>query len=131
MSQTHPLPKRTWKRKFHDAGRGILVAIRGHSSFTVHLVTAAAVVGLAVVLKVSRVELCVLALCITLVMTAELLNTSLEQLAKALGPEFCPHIRDGLDISSGAVLAASIGSVIIGMVVFWPHVMQLWTTGWR
>src|SRR5262245_57131446 len=100
MSELDQPPPRSWYREFHDAIRGIAVAIRDHNSFVVHLALAVGVVGLAVLLPLSHGESCVLFLCIVLVITAELFNTSLEQLAKAVDREFNPFLRDALDISS-------------------------------
>jgi diacylglycerol kinase len=97
---------------------------RGQSSFVAHLLATALVTAIATALGVSRLEWCILVLCIALVMTAELLNTSLEQLAKVHGPDFNPRVRDALDIGSGAVLAAAIGAVIAGALILLPRLLD-------
>jgi diacylglycerol kinase len=122
MPQPLPSSPRTWQHKFRDTVRGTLVAIRGDSSFAAHFAIALAVVGAAAVLRVSRTDWCLLVLCITLVMTAEFFNTAIEQLAKAISGEFHPHLRDGLDISGGAVLVASLGAAVVGIIVFLPYI---------
>ena len=52
------------------------------------------------------------------VFAAEVFNSALESLARAVTDKTDPHIRDALDIAAGAVLTASLGSVAVGLVLF-------------
>lgn len=106
-----------WRRKFACAFRGLAVGIKGQSSFTIHLPATLAVVAVGAWLDISFVEWLLVVLCITIVMAAELFNSAIEQLAKAITKEQHPQIRDALDIASGAVLAASLGAAVIGCLV--------------
>jgi diacylglycerol kinase len=109
---------RSWARKFADAFRGGSVAVRTNSSFWVHLPCAALVVVAGLVWNLEAWQWAVVGLCVILVLTAELLNTALEELAKAVDPTFNPHVRDALDIASAAVLMAALGAVLLGTLVF-------------
>jgi diacylglycerol kinase len=109
---------RSWPQKFRDAFRGLWLAVRGERSFAVHLPMAAAVAVAAVVLRVSLVEACVLTLCVTIVLAAEIFNTALERLAREIDREHNAHLAAALDIGSGAVLATAIGSATVGSAVF-------------
>ena len=111
-------PERYWNRKFRDAFRGMKEGVRGQSSFFVHFFTAAAVIAAAAVLGVSLVEWCLLLLCITGVLTAEMFNSALESMAKAITGESDPHLGNSLDIGSAAVLLASIGATVVGTIIF-------------
>ncbi len=111
-------PKRTWIEKFGDAFRGVKLGVHGQSSYFVHLFVAAAVVVAATLLKVSLCEWCVLLLCIAGVLTAEMFNSALESLARAITPEHSPAVGEGLDMASAAVLMAAIGSASIGTILF-------------
>ena len=73
---------------------------------------------LAGVLRVGAVEWCLLLLAITLVLVAEMFNTAIEHLAKAITDEHHPRVGTALDIGSAAVLVASLGAVAIGAMVF-------------
>jgi diacylglycerol kinase len=75
------------------------------------------VLAAAAQLRVTTIEWCILVLCITLVLTAELLNTALETLARMITRSFHPEIRDALDIAAAAVLVASLGSAVIGTLI--------------
>ena len=113
-----PKRKRPWRDKFADAFRGAKRGVRGQSSFFVHFFIAALVVAAALALRATRIEWCVLVLCITIVMTAEMFNSALEHMGRAMGDEYNPTLGSALDIGSAAVLTASIGAAIVGCVIF-------------
>jgi diacylglycerol kinase len=79
---------------------------------------AAAVAVSAVAARVSLVEGCLLVLCVTIVLAAETFNTALEFLAREITSDQRPGIGAALDIASGAVLLASVGSALVGSTVF-------------
>jgi len=124
MSKPELAARTSWVKKFRCAFRGAKLGVRGESSFFVHFFVAAAVVAAALVLKASLVDWCLLLLCITIVLTAEMINSAIERLARAVDSEPNSHIRDALDIGSGAVLVAAIGASIVGAVVFLNLVAQ-------
>lgn len=111
-------PNRSWVQKFRDAARGVKIAVRGESSFFVHLFVTATVILAAGVYERSPTEWCLLVLCITVVLAAETFNTAIEHLARAVSIETRPELRDALDIASGAVLLAAIGAATVGLIVF-------------
>ena len=110
--------KRTWRSKFLDSFRGIKRGVRGQTSFFVHGFAALAAIVAGLVLKVHRLEWQLIALCIALVFACEMFNTALESLAKAIDQRSNPRLRDALDMSSGAVLIASIGAAAVGLSIF-------------
>ena len=111
-------PKPTnWRAKFLCAFRGLRVGSRDQSSFFVHLPMACFVLAAAAQLKVTTVEWCLLVLCITIVLSAELMNAALETMARAITREFDSNIRDALDIAAAAVLVAAVGSVVVGTLI--------------
>ena len=65
----------------------------------------------------------ILALTISFVLTAEIMNSAFEALVDFLHPERHPEIRVIKDMAAGGVLLASIGAVIIGALLF---VASLW-----
>ena len=109
---------RHWRRKFHDAFRGVKEGVHGQGSFFVHFFVTVLVVVAGVVLGANLYEWCILALCITGVLTVEMFNSALESMAKAITGESDPHLGDSLDIGSAAVLIASIGASIVGTIIF-------------
>lgn len=113
-----PIPRTfRWSQKFLCAFRGLRVGSRGQSSFFVHIPTACFVLAAAAQFRVTTVEWCILVLCITVVLTAELMNTAIESLARAVTSEYDPRVRDALDIGAAAVLVASLGAMAIGTLI--------------
>ena len=117
-----PRPK-TWSSKFSNAFAGITKGIRGQNSFYVHIPSAIAVITISVILQLDAIRLSLLLLCIGIVMTAELFNSSLESLATAITREENPSIGDALDIASGAVLGSVVCAVLVGAVILLPAVL--------
>ena len=109
--------QRTWYQKFRCAFRGLRLGVRGQSSFLVHFVAAGLVISGAALLRIERAEWCVLALCITIVLTAEMFNSALEHLARAVDRAENRHLGSALDIGSAAVLTASLGATVVGSII--------------
>lgn len=105
---------RTWFAKFGDAFRGVARAVSSQSSFAIHLPAAVATLAVAAFLGLSLVEWCVLVGAIGLVIAAEVINTSIEFLAKAVTSDFDPNVRDALDIASAGVFVTVVTAVVIG-----------------
>jgi diacylglycerol kinase len=116
---------RSWFRKFYDAGRGCLFGMQGQSSFAVHFLIALVVIGLAAWLRVERWEWVTLLLCITAVLCAELFNSAVEYLARAITKEHDENIGHALDIASGAVLIAALGSAVVGGLILGPRLWEI------
>lgn len=109
-----------WPRKFGHAFRGTWRAVRSEDSFAVHLPVALAVIVVAAALRIPPRDWAPLVAAIGAVLVAELVNTAIESLARALGPRRHPRIRDALDVASAAVLVAAASAVVIGLLVLGP-----------
>ncbi len=108
---------RYWLTKFGHAFRGFGIASAQESSLQVHFAAAVIVAALAAWLRVTTVEAMLLTLCMTMVISAELMNAAIERLAKSVTREHCPYVRDALDVASGAVMAAVAGAILVGACI--------------
>ena len=124
MSSSRHLAGR-WARKFSNAFRGLWVGIKGQNSFVVYLPATAAVIAAAVSLGCGVTEWGLLLLCIAGVWVAELFNSSIESVARAVSSEQDPHLADALDVASGAVLAAVFGAVLVGTLILGNRLLPL------
>jgi len=109
---------------FRYAAEGIWTAFLHERVFTIELLAAIVVAIAGVVFKVSRIEGAVLAICITLVLSAECLNSALERMVDLVTPEYHPLAKQIKDLAAGAVLITAIGSVIIGLQIFGPKMLN-------
>ena len=126
---THVRKKQSWTSKFRIAFSGMLHAFKDQNSFYVHLPCAALVIGLMIFLQLDLNSYCALLICIGAVIVAELFNTSLEYLARAITNQADEQIRLALDVASGAVLVTSIFAIVVGLIVFVPELIRAFFGG--
>jgi diacylglycerol kinase (ATP) len=112
-------------RSFHYAIRGILRMVRCQHNAWIHAVATVAVLGAGLFLRLSRADWCWIILAISIVWTAEALNTAFEFLADAASPDFHPLVRDAKDVAAGAVLITAVASSVIGIIILWPYLEKL------
>jgi len=117
--------RRSWIQKFSDACRGVKIAVRAEVSFFVHLFITMIVVLTGAVLGLSRLEWCLIVLCIATTLSAEMFNTAIEKMARVVTQETNPEIRDVLDIASGAVLLIALGAAVLGVLILSVHALEL------
>jgi diacylglycerol kinase (ATP) len=115
-----PDPRRA-VRSFGHAGRGILHVLRTEQNVQIHLVAALIVVGLAFYLRIGALEFAVLLLAIGIVITAEVINTVIEDLLDLIHPGTHPVVGRIKDALAGAVLIAAIIALFVGALVFLPY----------
>ena len=115
-------------RSFIAAGRGLVRLVRSEPNFQIHLVAAAAAIGLGFWMGLSKPEWLILILTITLVLALEALNSSVEKLTDFLEPRWHPLARATKDLAAAAVLVGSIGAAIVGLGIFGP---KLWLVALR
>ena len=115
-------------RSFYHATCGILRMIRCQHNAWIHAAITVAVVVAALLFRISSADWCWIILAMSIVWTAEALNTAFEFLADAASPEFHPLVRDAKDVAAGAVLLTATAAVVIGSIVFWPYVERLFSS---
>lgn len=125
MSIAPNQPSHSWMAKFRYAFRGLGLGLSQQNSFLVHVPIAVAVVVAAACFRVTQAEWCILLLCVVIVTSAEMFNSALEHMAKAVSREHRDELRDSLDTAAAAVLVAALGSVVVGAIIFAPRLLPL------
>ena len=97
----------------------------GQASFLIHLVCTVLVIVTATLLQVSLEQWCLLGLCIGSVLGAELFNSAIEHLARAVDDQYNDRIGAALDIAAGAVLMTAITAAAIGSSLFLTRWFEL------
>ena len=118
----------TLGRAFACAGSGILETLRRERNMKIHAVVAAAAVVLCIVLRVSALGAAAVVLCIGAVMALECVNTAVEAVVDLVSPEWHELAKLAKDAAAGATLIAAVMSVVVGVLVFAPALVQL--LGW-
>lgn len=89
-----------------------------HATFTLLVLVACAW------LQISFVEFALIIIVISLVWLAEAFNTVLEIVIDIVSPEYTEAARRAKDIAAGAVLVASIGAFITGLILLCPLIFK-------
>lgn len=116
---------RKFIRGFGFAAKGVRYAFSSQLNFRVQCLLAAMALALAAVLHISAAEWCWICLCIGLVLSAELLNTSLEALTDLVSPGFNEKAGLVKDAAAAAVLITAFFSLAIGCIIFLPKLYSL------
>ncbi|QXE85695.1 diacylglycerol kinase [Geomonas nitrogeniifigens] len=102
---------------------GILHTTRTQKHMRYHFLAALAVLFVALLLRVSSIEFMLLALAISFVLFAELLNTAIEVVVDMISPDYHPMAKLAKDVAAGAVLVAAFGTAIMGYLVLAKYVL--------
>jgi diacylglycerol kinase len=108
-------------RSFGFAVEGLIVLVRTQPNFWVHVVAAAAALGLGVVLRLSPPELALIVLTAGVVLVVEALNTCLETLCDLVSPTHHPLVKKCKDVSAAAVLISAVAAVGVAALLFLPR----------
>ena len=122
-------PKRfSWRdrrKSFVYAFQGIKHVLRTQHNAWLHGIATTVVLLMGFGFRITATEWCCLMICLTVVWTAEALNTALELLTDLVSPEFHPLAGQSKDVAAGAVLIAALGAGLVGTIVFVPYLMKL------
>ena len=111
-------------QSFKHAFNGLKLMLKDEHNFRVHLFAAIGALVLGFVLKISSLEWGVLIGIIGAVFTAEIFNSSLENLADAVTKEHNEAIKKAKDLAAAAVLVMALSAFVIGCVIFAPKIID-------
>ena len=109
---------------FGAALDGFRETILYEKSFRVMLVIAAVVVAAMFYFPTGPLEKVVLLAAIFAVLVLELLNSVVERVMDFLSPEHNEQARIVKDLMAAIVFSASVGAVIIGLMIFVPYIIS-------
>jgi len=110
-------------KSFTHAGRGLFVFLKTTHNAWIHLVLALVAVVLGVTFSITTTEWLFVILAAGLVLVTEAVNTAIEIDIDLTSPEYHPYARDTKDVAAGAVLLAALTALLIGLIIFVPHVV--------
>ena len=110
---------------FLYAGKGLKYAFSTQRNFRVHVVFTLVALALGFLLELNKCDLAIMTLTATSVLLVELLNTAIESVVDlAIGKRFHPLAQIAKDCSAGAVLVASISSLLIAILLLFPPLLK-------
>jgi diacylglycerol kinase (ATP) len=105
---------------------GILHAAKTQKHMRNHFLAALGILLAALLLRVSCLEFILLAISISFVLFAELLNTAIEICVDMISPGYHPLAKAAKDVAAGAVLMAAVGAAIMGYLVLFKYLFPLY-----
>tara|TARA_B100000965_G_scaffold296864_1_gene255088 strand:- start:2553 stop:3011 length:459 start_codon:yes stop_codon:yes gene_type:complete len=110
---------------FFYAAKGLRYAFSTQRNFRIHVGFAFVAFALGFFLGLNKSDLAIMALTATSVLIVELLNTAIESVVDlAIGKRFHPLAQIAKDCSAGAVLVASISSLLIAVLLLFPPLIK-------
>lgn len=122
---------RRFARSVRAAIDGFLFAVRTQANLRIHLLITAAVCVLSLWLDLSLTHWAILITLFAVVISAELLNTAIEQAVNLASPHIHPLAKHAKDAAAAAVLFASIMAVIIGLLILGPPLLGALRVFWE
>ncbi|MFZ2257457.1 MAG: diacylglycerol kinase [Clostridiaceae bacterium] len=121
--------KRGLTDSFNYAINGFIHAIRTQRNMRIHVIFAIIVIIASLIFKINRVEVLVLVISITLVISTELLNTAIESAVDATTNYYHPLVRVAKNTAAAAVLVTAVNAVVVGILIFWTPITQMTVVG--
>jgi len=115
---------RKFMQSLKYAGSGVKHAIATQRNLRLHMLMALLVILAGICLNLSNFELIALILTICFVLISEMINTAIEETINLITTSHRVEARIAKDVAAGAVLFSSICAIIVGCLIFVPHLMR-------
>lgn len=112
-------------RALRAAWQGVKTSYETERNFKIHSIFGMLALIFGFILKINQSEWMWILLCVFLVMATELLNTAIEALTNLCSPDYHELARKAKDAAAAAVLLTAIFSLICGVIIFLPKLVQL------
>jgi len=109
-------------KSFRYAVKGLAKIFREEQNLKVQSFAGLLAISAAAYFHITRIEWAVIILMIGLVILMEIINSAVERVADILKPRIDSYVKEIKDITAAAVMLASIISIIVGAIIFVPHV---------
>ncbi|ADO83127.1 diacylglycerol kinase [Ilyobacter polytropus] len=106
------------RESFNFAIEGVVEAIKTEKHMRFHVWATFMVIILSFMYGVTKYELIILTITISLVWITELINTAVENSIDIVCKSYHPLAKNAKDMAAGAVLVAAVNSLIVGYVIF-------------
>ncbi len=110
-------------KSFTYAFVGLRLVFANEHNAWIHAVATICVVVASFLFRISLLEWTVVVICIAMVISSEIINSSLERMADFVQPEKDNRIKEIKDLGAAAVLVCAIASVIVGIIIFLPKII--------
>ncbi len=110
---------------FRFAWAGLKTVVKKESNFQLHMLATIIVVAAGFFFHLSLIEWTVILLTIGLVLITEMINSVIERVMDFIQPGYDERVKEIKDIAAGVVLVTALISVVVGILIFGPKIIQL------
>jgi diacylglycerol kinase len=111
-------------KSFRYASRGFLKTWKEEQNLQIQSLAGTIVFILAIYFHASRQEWIMLVFIVGLVILMELANSAVERIADVLKPRLNTYVKEIKDVTAAAVMVSSLVALIVGVLIFWPHIFK-------
>ena len=104
--------------------KGFRKAYREEQNIRIQVIIGTFILLLTFFMGLNRIESSIIIFLVVLVILMELANSAVERIADVLKPRINTYIKEIKDIMAAAVLLASVMSVVVGLIIFWPYFVK-------
>lgn len=112
-------------KSFGYALEGLHYSFKYNQNIKIHILAAFLAIILGLILGLTRYELFGVGVLIVMVISAEMINTCIEEVINLLINEHRLEAKIAKDVSAGMVLLVAIFAAIVGIFIFAPHILIL------
>lgn len=103
---------------FNYSIEGMIYTVRTQRNMRIHMVAALIVLSACFFYDLTKVELLIITLTITMVLVCEMINTSIECTIDATTNYYHPLAKIAKNVAAGAVLVSAVNAVLVGYIIF-------------
>lgn len=108
-------------KSFLYAFKGLYRTFVEEQNLRIQALAGIAVIILGCVLKITKIEWCVILIAIGLVILTEIINSAIERVTDVLKPRINTYAKEIKDVMAAAVMISSLLAVIVGVIIFFPY----------
>lgn len=112
---------------FGYAFAGLKTLFREEHNAWIQAAAAIAVIIAGFFFRISPTEWIAVVLAIGAVVASEAFNSAIERLSDVVQPERDERIKTVKDLSAGAVLSSAIAAAAVGVIVFFPKILEVFS----
>ncbi len=105
-------------QSFNYAIDGLIFVLRTQRNMRIHFTIAASVLAFSLFFGTTATQFIMLLFAVTMVMTAELINTAIEAVIDVTTTSFDPMAKIAKDVAAAAVLVTSLAAGIVAYIIF-------------
>lgn len=117
------------RRKFKDSFKNCIDGLRfiniNEDNFKREILLGIIALVLSYLLKIDKIEFIIIIIVIGLVLVSEIINTAIERLVDLVSPKYNKSAGEVKDIAASSVLLMCIFSLVVGVIIFVPKIINL------